>query len=56
MSRPQAEAEVLIDDDQVRVTRFVFAPGAAYRRDKGVEHNVINNGTQAMSFVELELK
>lgn len=30
--------------------------GIAYRRDEGVEHNVINAGAAAMSFVEVELK
>ena len=95
MTRPQAEATTLIDDDRVRVTRFEFEPGAetgwhthgfdyvitaltdcfmslelpggetkavlvpagdCYRRDAGVEHNVINGGQVAMSFVEVELK
>lgn len=95
MSRNTATAEVLIDDDRVRVTRFDFDPGAetgwhrhgmdyvittltdcqmvledpggetrevlipagtVYRRDEGVEHNVINGGDKPMSFVETELK
>ena len=30
--------------------------GTAYRRDEGVEHNVINAGNASMSFVEVELK
>jgi quercetin dioxygenase-like cupin family protein len=30
--------------------------GTVYRRDEGVEHNVINAGDEPMSFVELELK
>ena len=30
--------------------------GPAYRRDAGVEHNVINAGNARMSFVEVELK
>jgi mannose-6-phosphate isomerase-like protein (cupin superfamily) len=30
--------------------------GSAYRRDAGVEHNVINAGPVPMSFVEIELK
>ena len=30
--------------------------GEAYRRDIGVEHNVVNNGKNLMSFVEVELK
>ena len=39
------------------VTRRVTVPaGTAYRRAEGVEHNVINDGATAMSFVEVELK
>lgn len=30
--------------------------GVAYRRDEGVEHNVVNGGSQPMAFVEVELK
>lgn len=30
--------------------------GEAYRRDAGVEHNVINAGSARMCFVEVELK
>jgi quercetin dioxygenase-like cupin family protein len=30
--------------------------GTAYRREEGVEHNVINAGDSRMSFVEVELK
>ena len=95
MERTDAVATMLIDNDQVRVTRFDFAPGAetswhrhehdyvitaitdlnmrleepgnterevtvaageAYFRDEGVEHNVINAGSESMSFVEVELK
>ena len=91
----EATAEMLIDDDRVRVTRFDFAPGDAtgwhthgmdyvittltdcnmrleepggktrevfiaagtvYRRDKGIEHNVINGGDAPMTFIETELK
>lgn len=38
-------------------TRRVLVPaGTAYRRSAGVEHNVINDGSVAMSFVEVELK
>lgn len=95
MSRPDAQATQLIDDERTRVTRFNFAPGAqtgwhehgmdyvivalvdcqmlledpdgtsrevlvpagsSYARQKGIKHNVINAGTQEMSFVEVELK
>ena len=38
-------------------TRHVQVPaGTAYRRDEGVEHNVINEGLTEMRFVEVELK
>ena len=30
--------------------------GECYRRDAGVEHNVINGGTAEMRFVEVEIK
>jgi quercetin dioxygenase-like cupin family protein len=30
--------------------------GAVYRRNAGVEHNVINAGSVPMSFIEIELK
>lgn len=33
-----------------------IAAGDCYRRQAGVEHNVINGGDAAMSFVEVELK
>ncbi|NRB20904.1 MAG: cupin domain-containing protein [Rhodobacteraceae bacterium] len=34
----------------------VVPAGTAYRRAESVEHNVINIGETAMSFVEVELK
>lgn len=38
-------------------TREVLIPaGTVYRRDEGVEHNVINGGDAAMTFIETELK
>ncbi|MEX0287396.1 MAG: cupin domain-containing protein [Paracoccaceae bacterium] len=38
-------------------TREVLVPaGDSYRRDAGVEHNVICNGDHPMSFVEVEIK
>ena len=38
------------------VTEVKVPAGTAYRRDEGVEHNVINAGEAPMSFVEVELK
>ncbi len=38
-------------------SRQVLVPaGTSYRREAGVEHNVINDGDALMSFVEVELK
>ncbi|MBE7184844.1 MAG: cupin domain-containing protein [Methylobacterium mesophilicum] len=36
--------------------RVEMEAGVAYRREEGVEHNVVNGGTAPMSFVEVELK
>ncbi|KMW59342.1 Protein export cytoplasm protein SecA ATPase RNA helicase [Candidatus Rhodobacter oscarellae] len=37
-------------------TQTTIPAGTAYRRDAGVEHNVINAGDAPMSFIEVELK
>ncbi|MFA3918522.1 cupin domain-containing protein [Ruegeria hyattellae] len=37
-------------------TEVTVPAGTAYRREEGVEHNVINAGDSRMSFVEVELK
>lgn len=36
--------------------RVDIAKGAAYRREAGAEHNVVNAGTEPMSFIEIEYK
>ncbi len=38
------------------VNEVTVAAGVTYRRDEGVEHNVINAGDASMTFVEVELK
>ncbi|WP_282152560.1 cupin domain-containing protein [Ruegeria atlantica] len=38
------------------VNEVTVAAGVTYRRDEGVEHNVINAGDAPMTFVEVELK
>lgn len=38
------------------VSEVTVPRGSAYRREAGVEHNVINAGPAQMSFVEVELK
>ena len=37
------------------VDSATLAPGVAYSRKAGVEHNVINAGEQMLAFVEIEL-
>ena len=39
-----------------KVSDVTVPAGTAYRREEGVEHNVINAGDSVMSFVEVELK
>ncbi len=38
------------------VNEVTVPAGTSYRRNQGVEHNVINAGDHPMSFVEVELK
>ncbi|QFY59340.1 cupin domain-containing protein [Rhizobium grahamii] len=52
---PMTDCDFLIEDkDGDR--RIYLAAGAAYRRDAGVEHNVVNGGAKPMSFIEIEYK
>ena len=50
------DCPMLIEEPGGGVRRVLVAAGTAYRRDKGVEHNVVNDGTAPMSFIEVELK
>lgn len=36
--------------------RVTSRAGEVYRRDAGVEHNVVNGGSEPMSFIEIEYK
>lgn len=49
------DCHMLIEDSGGE-RRVLVPAGTAYRRDAGVEHNVVNDGDAAMSFVEVELK
>ena len=53
---PISQCEMLLEEAGGKTREVTMAPGAAYRRDLGVEHNVINNSNHPMSFVEVELK
>jgi quercetin dioxygenase-like cupin family protein len=52
---PMTDCKFLLEDaDGSR--RVDIAKGAAYRREAGVEHNVVNAGSEPMSFIEIEYK
>ncbi|MBA4799230.1 MAG: cupin domain-containing protein [Rhizobiales bacterium] len=52
---PLTDCHFLIED-AAGERRVTSKAGEAYRREAGVEHNVINGGDQPMSFVEIEYK
>jgi quercetin dioxygenase-like cupin family protein len=52
---PLSDCHFLIED-ALGERRVTSKAGEAYRRDAGVEHNVINGGDQPMSFIEIEYK
>ena len=53
---PVSECIMLLEEPDGTSRTVTMAPGEAYRRPLGVEHNVVNAGTKNMSFVEVELK
>ena len=50
------DCQMILEDPNGEVRHVHVPAGTAYRRDVGVEHNVINGGEGPMSFVEVELK
>ena len=50
------DCPTLIEEPGGGQRRVLVVAGTAYRRHKGVEHNVVNDGEGPMSFVEVELK
>jgi len=53
---PITPCSFLLEEPGGGSRRVDMPAGAAYRRDSGVEHNVVNGGAAPMSFVEVELK
>ncbi|TPW28968.1 cupin domain-containing protein [Pararhizobium mangrovi] len=53
---PVTDCAMLIEAPDGSSRTVTMAAGEAYRRDKGVEHNVVNDGERPMTFVETELK
>ncbi len=50
------DCPMLLEEPGGGSRRVLVPAGSAYRRVAGVEHNVVNDGEAAMSFVEIELK
>ena len=45
-----------LEDPDGSTRRVTVKSGDAYRRDKGIRHNVVNGGSATMAFIEIELK
>ncbi len=50
------DCHMLLEDKSGDARKVLVPAGTSYRRDQGIEHNVINDGDALMSFVEVELK
>ena len=53
---PVTDCAFLLEEPGSGSRRADIAAGEAYRREAGVEHNVINAGDTPMMFIEVELK
>ena len=52
---PMLDGELRIVDKDNNETISKLTKGRAYYREKGVEHNVLNNNNVPYSFIEIEL-
>lgn len=50
------DCHMLLEEPGGATRQTVVKAGEAYRRNLGVEHNVINSSKDPMAFVEVELK
>ena len=50
------DCQMPLEDPDGQVRNVLVPAGAAYRRDAGVLHNVINTGAVPMVFVEVEIR
>ena len=50
------DCQMLLEEPGGESREVLVPAGTAYRREEGVEHNVINGDDAPMSFVEVELK
>ncbi len=53
---PLTDGELLLIDKEGNETNYNLISSKSYFRKAGVEHNVINNGTKKLVFIETELK
>jgi quercetin dioxygenase-like cupin family protein len=52
---PMTDCKFLIEEESGD-REVDIAKGAAYRREAGQTHNVVNRGSEFMSFIEIEYK
>ena len=52
---PMTVCHMLLEEKAAE-RRVDMAAGAVYRRDAGVEHNVVNASNVPMAFIEIEIK
>ena len=52
---PMLDGELRIVDKDNNETISKLSKGGVYYREKGVEHNVLNNNNNPYSFIEIEL-
>jgi len=50
------DCPMLLEEPGGASRQVLVAAGTVYRRDAGVEHNVVNAGGAVMSFIETEIK
>ena len=50
------DCHMLLEEPGGTSREVLVKAGDSYRRDAGIEHNVVNNGSAPMSFTEVELK
>lgn len=50
------DCEFLLEEPGGSSRTIDVVAGEAYHRSEGVEHNVVNRGSEPMTFVEIELK
>lgn len=53
---PLTLCRIALEEPGGRTREVTIEAGASYSREAGIEQNVVNGGTEAMSFVEIEMK